>query len=357
MIDLELYLNKISSANNLQELEQLKVELLGKKGLISLAMKDLSNLSVEEKKQQGSVLNKIKTQISENIAEAKEKLEEQKLQEEMLKEKIDVTLDGRSYQSGSLHLLTNVANQIVSILSSMGFAYSRGPDIESQETNFSNLNIPSNHPARSDHDTFYMKEKYSLNEESLNYVLRTHTSTVQVRYMQNNKPPFKVMSLGKTYRSDHDATHSPMFHQVEGFYVAEDVSLANLKYVLQEFCTKFFGVDDLPFRFRPSYFPFTEPSFEVDISYKKTKDGIEIGKGDNWLEILGCGMVHPKVLENCSIDSKKYSGFAFGVGVERLAMLKYNVKDLRSLYANDIDFLKHHKSKNYKTPSLTKGLD
>ncbi len=358
MIDLNFYLDKISKAKDLTELEALKVELVGKKGLISLAMKDLAKLPLEEKKQQGVALNQTKTQIVEKLAVVKQELEDKKLEQEMLKEAIDLTLDPRQTDKGSLHILTNVSNQIMAILASMGFKYSRGPDIETQENNFTNLNIGENHPARSDHDTFYLKEKYNLQEnKDVNYVLRTHTSTVQVRYMKENKPPFKIMSLGKTYRADHDATHSPMFHQVEGLYVAEDVSLANLKYVLQEFCTKFFGVNDLPFRFRPSYFPFTEPSYEVDISYKKTKNGIEIGKGDNWLEVLGCGIVHPKVLENCSIDSKKYSGFAFGVGVERLAMLKYGVKDLRQFYENDVEFLKHYKGKNYKFPSLTKGLD
>lgn len=331
MIDLEILekeiLEAVKSVDNYDELEAIRVSELGKKGRISLLMKDLSLLSTEEKKETGSNLNKLKNIISNCISEKKEELENIELNNRLLKEKVDVSLpvQSQSAKTGKIHPVSQVMDEISEIFGSLGYQIAEGPDIETEHYNFNALNIPESHPARQMHDTFYMPNKNSVNES---LVLRTHTSPVQVRTMEKGEPPFKFISPGRTYRCDSDQTHTPMFHQIEGLVVEEGASFAQLKGLLNDFLEDFFG-REVELRFRPSYFPFTEPSAEADIRWEKS-----------WLEVLGCGMVHPNVLKKVGVDAKKYSGFAFGLGVERMAMLKYDIPDLRLFFENDYRFLK-----------------
>lgn len=302
------------------ELEQIKARYLGKTGLMTEQMKQLGKLSAEQRPAAGSLINQAKEQIQAALEARRAGIREAELASRLAAETLDVTLPGRGMVMGGLHPVTRALARIEAIFRSVGFEVAQGPEIETDFYNFTALNIPENHPARAMHDTFYIDEQH---------VLRTHTSPVQVHYMQNNAPPLKIIAPGRVYRVDSDATHSPMFHQVEGLWVDEDVSFANLKGVVQDFLQRFFERDDLKVRFRPSFFPFTEPSAEMDMSW-----------GDGWLEIGGCGMVHPNVLGHVNIDSEKYLGFAFGLGVERLAMLRYGVDDLRLFFANDLRFLK-----------------
>lgn len=302
------------------ELEQIKARYLGKTGLMTEQMKQLGKLPAEQRPAAGSLINQAKEQIQAALEARRTALKEAELASRLAAETLDVTLPGRGMAMGGLHPVTRTLARIEAIFHSIGFDVAQGPEIETDFYNFTALNIPQNHPARAMHDTFYIDEQH---------VLRTHTSPVQVHYMENNAPPLKIIAPGRVYRVDSDATHSPMFHQVEGLWVDEDVSFANLKGVVQDFLQRFFERDDLKVRFRPSFFPFTEPSAEMDMSW-----------GDGWLEIGGCGMVHPNVLGHVNIDSEKYLGFAFGLGVERLAMLRYGVDDLRLFFANDVRFLK-----------------
>lgn len=302
------------------ELEQIKARYLGKTGLMTEQMKLLGKLSAEQRPAAGSLINQAKEQIQAALEARRADIREAELASRLAAETLDVTLPGRGMVMGGLHPVTRALARIEAIFRSVGFEVAQGPEIETDFYNFTALNIPENHPARAMHDTFYIDEQH---------VLRTHTSPVQVHYMQNNAPPLKIIAPGRVYRVDSDATHSPMFHQVEGLWVDEDVSFANLKGVVQDFLQRFFERDDLKVRFRPSFFPFTEPSAEMDMSW-----------GDGWLEIGGCGMVHPNVLGHVNIDSEKYLGFAFGLGVERLAMLRYGVDDLRLFFVNDLRFLK-----------------
>lgn len=302
------------------ELEQIKARYLGKTGLMTEQMKQLGKLPAEQRPAAGSLINQAKEQIQIALEARRTALKEAELASRLAAETLDVSLPGRGMAMGGLHPVTRTLARIESIFRSIGFDVAQGPEIETDFYNFTALNIPENHPARAMHDTFYIDEQH---------VLRTHTSPVQVHYMENNAPPLKIIAPGRVYRVDSDATHSPMFHQVEGLWVDEDVSFANLKGVVQDFLQRFFERDDLKVRFRPSFFPFTEPSAEMDMSW-----------GDGWLEIGGCGMVHPNVLGHVNIDSEKYLGFAFGLGVERLAMLRYGVDDLRLFFANDVRFLK-----------------
>ena len=302
------------------ELEQIKARYLGKTGLMTEQMKQLGKLPAEQRPAAGSLINQAKEQIQIALEARRTALKEAELASRLAAETLDVSLPGRGVAMGGLHPVTRTLARIESIFRSIGFDVAQGPEIETDFYNFTALNIPENHPARAMHDTFYIDEQH---------VLRTHTSPVQVHYMENNAPPLKIIAPGRVYRVDSDATHSPMFHQVEGLWVDEDVSFANLKGVVQDFLQRFFERDDLKVRFRPSFFPFTEPSAEMDMSW-----------GDGWLEIGGCGMVHPNVLGHVNIDSEKYLGFAFGLGVERLAMLRYGVDDLRLFFANDVRFLK-----------------
>ena len=319
---LDQALKQFAAISDETELEQVKARYLGKDGSLTGLLKGLGKLSAEERPAAGARINQVKQGIETALQQRREALQQNKLAHKLSAESLDVTLPGRGMGTGGLHPVTRTLERIEQLFHSLGFATASGPEIESDFYNFTALNIPENHPARAMHDTFYIDPQH---------VLRTHTSPVQVRYMENHKPPLKIISSGRVYRVDSDATHSPMFHQVEGLWVDEDVSFANLKGVVQDFLQRFFEQDDLKVRFRPSFFPFTEPSAEMDMSWN-----------GGWLEIGGCGMVHPNVLKHVNIDSEKYLGFAFGLGVERLAMLRYGVNDLRQFYDSDLRFLKQY---------------
>ena len=331
-------IDKINSVEDLKELENVRLNYLGKKGFISNEMKNLASLSIEEKKEVGKKLNILKNSILKKIESRKISIRNSLINKKILEEKIDLSLPSRNYNCGKIHPISQTIDKVIHIFSSMGFNVVEGPDIETDFNNFSALNIPPDHPAREMQDTFYLTDK-KKNEK---FVLRTHTSPVQIRTMLEKKPPLKIIVPGRTYRCDSDSTHSPMFHQVEGLLVDDKSTMAHLKGCLIDFLKDFFELNDLEYRFRPSYFPFTEPSAEMDIAYKKINDVLNIGKGDDWLEILGCGMVNPRVLENCGIDSKKYQGFAFGMGIERISMLKYGITDLRSFFETDLRWIKHY---------------
>jgi phenylalanyl-tRNA synthetase alpha chain len=326
--ELETRINDdIKFCNSLEKLEQLRVNYFGKSGLITNAFKELSSLDLDTKKRVASELNTIKEKYLASIAELKEKLNLEILQKELSLESLDLSLPSRKLTKGKLHPITKVIHEITDIFANIGFTFADGPNIEDDFHNFEALNFPEHHPARAMHDTFYLKN---------GHLLRTHTSSVQIRWMEKNQnPPYKLMSVGRTYRADYDMTHTPMFHQIEGLVIQKSLTMADLKTCLQYFLNKFFEIDNLPMRLRPSFFPFTEPSAEVDIGCIKKDNKITIGSGDNWLEILGCGMVHPNVLRNVGIDPTIYKGFAFGVGVERLAMLKYGIPDLREFFYGD----------------------
>ncbi len=326
-------INQIRLAPNLEALEAIRVQIFGKQGIITEQMKSLSTLSPQDRKTAGAQINIVKTQILEVLEKAKKDFEEKELHTRLLGETIDATLPGRQARQGKIHPISHTISQIYQIFGSMGFKLAQGPDIEDDFHNFTALNIGPMHPARQEQDTFY------LNQEKL---LRTQTSGVQIRTMMTQKPPLRVFMPGRTFRSDSDQTHTPMFHQVEGLVIEENIHMGHLKGCLLDFLKKFFDAPDLKLRFRPSYFPFTEPSAEVDIRCDRSDGKLKIGQGNDWLEILGCGMVHPKVLENCNIDPTTHQGFAFGMGIERLAMLKYSVPDLRMFYESDIKWLDHY---------------
>ena len=312
-----------ASCSKLAELDHIKSKFLGKSGPITEAMKSLASLSPEEKPKKGAEINQVKKQIESLLETRKEEISNLELNEKLETEKIDVTLPSRPKMKGSLHPVMNTIDEISTIFHGIGFDVADGPEIEDDFHNFTALNIPEFHPARAMHDTFYVNKEH---------VLRTHTSPVQIRYMENNTPPIQIISPGRVYRVDSDATHSPMFHQVEGLVINEDVNFSNLKGVVQSFLQSFFEDENLTIRFRPSYFPFTEPSAEIDMSWN-----------DGWLEIGGCGMVHPNVLKHVNIDPEMYQGFAFGLGVERLTMLKYGINDLRHFFNHDLRFLEQFK--------------
>lgn len=323
-------LAKINGAENLSSLDQVRVNYLGKKGSITALLKTLGKLSAEERPKAGELINKAKSKVAEGIDKRKRNLERAAIEAKLSAETIDVTLAGRGRGRGGAHPVSRTLRRIESIFSTAGYRVEEGPEIEDDFHNFEALNIPSHHPARAMHDTFYV---------SASEVLRTHTSPVQIRTMETQQPPIRVICPGRVYRCDSDLTHTPMFHQVEGLVVDKQVSFADLKGTVDQFLKAFFEAD-VPVRFRPSYFPFTEPSAEVDIQCTNCQgEGCRICKKTGWLEVMGCGMVHPNVFEHCHIDTKEYSGFAFGMGVERLAMLRYGVTDLRLFFENDLDFL------------------
>ena len=346
-------LAQVEGASDLQALEDVRVSALGKKGAITAQMKNMGSLAPEERKAAGQALNALKGEVAQAIEAKKVALEDDALNAQLADERIDVTLPTRPEGQGFIHPISQTIEEVVAILGEMGFEVAEGPEIEDDWYNFGALNIPDDHPARQEHDTFYLPGKGEKGRK----VLRTHTSPVQIRTMMHNKPPLRIIAPGRTYRCDYDATHSPMFHQVEGLVVDEKTHMGHLKGCLIDFCRAFFGVDDLPVRFRPSYFPFTEPSAEVDIGCTREGGEFKIGHGDDWLEILGSGMVNPKVLENCGIDSTKYQGFAFGLGVERLAMLKYGIPDLRTFYESDLRWLRHYGFSALDVPSMVGGLN
>lgn len=336
-VDFEDIKKKIENCKTLQELEVIRLEYLGKKGLLPSEMKLLGNLSIEQKKIKGQELNKLKTFIEVSINDHKILIENAELEQKLKNESIDVTLPHTEEVTGKIHPISQTIFSITEIFGNLNYSVEAGPDIESDFNNFSALNIPPHHPAREMQDTFYVN-----NSNGEDNVLRTHTSPVQVRTMLKSKPPIKIIVPGRTYRSDSDSTHTPMFHQVEGLVVNEDATMADLKSTLILFLKEFFEIDNLKYRFRPSYFPFTEPSAEMDVAYTKKNNVLKIGEGDDWLEILGCGMVNPKVLENCNIDSSIYQGFAFGMGIERLSMLKYGITDMRGLFDLNLKWLDHY---------------
>ena len=309
-------------------------------------MKSLASLENEKKALLGKELNLTKKEIEKAFFSKKADLEKMELNKQLENEKIDISLPSRPFTRGGIHPLSRTIDELTSILTYQGFRIEEGPHIESEDNNFTALNIPESHPARQEHDTFYLKGNKKL--------LRTHTSPVQIRVMRRDPPPIKIIAPGTTYRCDDDATHSPMFHQIEGLYIDTNVSMANLKSIIRILLLEFFG-KDISMRFRPSYFPFTEPSAEVDIGFSMEEENLKLGGNQNWLEVMGCGIVNPIVLENCGINTQKYSGFAFGLGVERFAMLKYGISDLRMFFENDFKWLKHYSFKANGFPSPVRG--
>jgi phenylalanyl-tRNA synthetase alpha chain len=341
----------INSCDSSAALEEQRVALLGKKGKITEALKTLGAADPETRKTLGAELNKLKNEITDAIEAKKAALANAELNVRLVTEKVDVTLPAQPIPQGRIHPVTQVIEEITAIFADMGFSVAEGPDIEDDVHNFTALNIPESHPARQMHDTFYLQGNGDGKT-----LLRTHTSPVQIRTMKSGKPPFRIIAPGSTYRCDSDITHTPMFHQVEGFVIDKNIHMGHLKGCVIEFLKAFFELDQVPVRFRPSFFPFTEPSAEVDIGCARSKDEIKIGAGSDWLEIMGCGMVHPNVLKNCGIDSNEWQGFAFGMGVERLAMLKYGIPDLRTFFESDARWLKYYGFDVLAIPSLLGGL-
>ena len=325
----------IESCNSQQQLQDVKVAYLGKKGKITGLLKLLKDFTLEEKKSKGAEINSIKAEVEVSIEKKLSVLKNQEINSRLSKEFLDISFPPLSQVEAKVHPISKTFDEVISIFGSMGYSVAEGPDIENDFYNFTALNIPEDHPAREMQDTFYIEDK---DENGLPMVLRTHTSPVQIRTMINQKPPIKIIAPGRTYRCDSDSTHSPMFHQVEGLFINESANMSDLKGTLIEFCKKFFEVHNLKVRFRPSYFPFTEPSAEMDIAYSINNNELRIGEGDKWLEILGCGMVNPIVLENCKIDSSVFQGFAFGVGLDRITMLKHGLKDIRAFFSGNINW-------------------
>ena len=353
MIDLSTLEQEIFSGfaniKSKTELENFKIEILGKKGKLSKLFQDLATIEKDKKKEFASEINILKSKVLDKFQNLTSQFDQEELEKKLQDQTVDVTLPGTNRPQGKVHPVSQVIDELTSIFAELGFSVAEGPDVENEYNNFTALNTPPNHPARDMHDTFYL-------DESKNLLLRTHTSPVQIRTMLNGKPPFKIIAPGRTYRCDSDQTHTPMFHQLEGLYVDQNVTMADLRGCLDYFLKKFFEVDEIKMRFRPSHFPFTEPSAEVDIGYELKNGKITIGQGDKWLEILGCGMVHPNVLKNAKVDPSKYQGYAFGVGIDRLAMLKYGINDLRSFFESDVRWLEHFGFNANDVPSNYRGL-
>ena len=345
----EEYSIKLDNKLSLAEVNQIKTDLLGKTGIISLEFKKISQVKESERKKFAAELNEIKNILQEKIETKLNEIETLEINERLSKEKIDITLPSRPYNKGKIHPVSQTIDEISSIFSEIGFSVEEGPDVENEYNNFTALNTPDNHPARDMHDTFYLNN----NKKKL---LRTHTSPVQIRTMLKSKPPFKIIAPGRTYRSDSDQTHAPMFHQVEGLHIDKNINMGHLKGCLNYFIKEFFEIDKIKMRFRPSHFPFTEPSAEVDIGYELKDGKIIIGEGNKWLEILGCGMVHPNVLKNVNVDNTTYQGYAFGIGIDRLAMLKYGINDLRAFFECDYRWLNHFGFDPLDVPSNYRGL-
>ena len=341
-----------AGADSLDALEQIRVAALGKKGRITGLMKSLGGMTPDERKAAGAALNAVKDAVAAALEARREALQDAALDARLAAERVDVTLPGRPETEGRIHPISQTMDEVTAIFAQMGFAVAEGPDVEDDFHNFTALNFPPDHPARLMHDTFFLPEKAS--GERL--LLRTHTSPVQVRTMRKVEPPIRIIAPGRTYRCDSDMTHTPMFHQVEGLVIDRTTHMGHLKGCLVEFVRTYFEVDDVPVRFRPSFFPFTEPSAEVDIGCSRTGGELKIGPGAGWLEILGCGMVHPNVLKACGVDPEIYQGFAFGMGVERLAMLKYGIPDLRTFFDSDLRWLRHYGFLPLDVPTVAGGL-
>ncbi len=347
-------LDDIAAASTEAALDAVRVAALGKKGSVSALLAGLGRISPEERKREGAAVNALKDRVTEALARRRAVLAEAALRDRLAREAVDVSLPVREgpLNRGRLHPISQVTDELTAIFADMGFAIAEGPDIETDFYNFTALNFPPGHPAREMHDTFFFAPD-AAGERKL---LRTHTSPVQVRTMRAGAPPFRVICPGRTYRCDSDQTHTPMFHQVEGLVVDRTATLANLKWVLGEFCRAFFEVDEVRMRFRPSFFPFTEPSMEVDIQCSRQGGDIRFGTGSDWLEILGCGMVHPNVLKACGVDPDVYQGFAWGMGIDRIAMLKYGMADLRQFFEADVRWLAHYGFRPLDFPTLAGGL-
>lgn len=348
------YLGLISGAADEASLENLRVQAVGKKGEISLQMRGLGKMSPEERKVAGPALNALKDEINSALAAKKSALADAALDARLQSEWLDVTLPGRHYRQGTIHPISQVTEEISAIFADMGFSVAEGPQIDSDWYNFDALNIPGHHPARAEMDTFYMHR--AEGDARAPNVLRTHTSPVQIRTMEAHGAPIRIIAPGRVYRADYDQTHTPMFHQVEGLAIDKNISMANLKWVLEEFVKAYFEVDAVDLRFRASHFPFTEPSAEVDIRCSWEGGTLTVGEGDDWLEILGSGMVHPKVLQNSGVDPEQWQGFAFGMGIDRIAMLKYGIPDLRAFFDSDLRWLRHYGFSALDQPNLHGGL-
>jgi len=350
--ELETEIKKASDKfTDIESINEFRIKFLGKKGIISLEMKELASLSGDERKQNAEKLNKIKDSVLEIIASKTEELNSEELEKKLNSETLDITLStSKSY--GTIHPISQVIEEVITIFGDLDFFVAEGPEVETDYNNFTALNTSEHHPARQMHDTFYVETE----TDGMPNVLRTHTSPVQIRSMLKQKPPIRLIAPGKTFRCDNDQTHSPMFHQVEGLVIDQESNMSHLKGCLEIFLKTFFETDKLNMRFRPSHFPFTEPSAEVDIGYTKKGNQLIIGEGENWLEILGCGMVHPNVLENVNINSNEYQGYAFGMGIERLAMLKYGISDLRTFFDSDLRWNKHYGFSPLNIPSIIGDL-
>ncbi len=344
----------VTGAADEAALETVRVAALGKSGSVSALLKTLGSMTPDERRQQGPLINGLKDRVTAAIGQKREALKDQALDQRLNTEAVDVTLPTRESPTeiGRVHPLSQVMDELTAIFADMGFAVAEGPDIETDDYNFTKLNFPEGHPAREMHDTFFFNPK----PDGSRLLLRTHTSPVQVRTMLAQKPPIRVICPGRTYRCDSDQTHTPMFHQVEGLVIDKASHLGHLKWILEEFCKAFFEVDQVKMRFRPSFFPFTEPSLEVDIQCRRDKGEIRFGEGTDWLEILGCGMVHPNVLKNCGLDPAEYQGFAWGMGIDRIAMLKYGMHDLRAFFEADVRWLTHYGFRPLDFPTLAGGL-
>ena len=336
----DTYLGRIAEASDEAALEDVRLAAVGKKGEVSLRMRELGRMTPEERQVAGPALNALKDEINAAIAARRASLEDAALEARLRDEWLDVTRPARPRRAGTIHPVSQVTEEVTAIFADMGFSVAEGPQVETDWYNFDALNIPGHHPARAEMDTFYMAR--AAGEDRPPHVLRTHTSPVQIRAMEDRGAPLRVICPGRVYRADYDQTHTPMFHQVEGMAIDRDVSMANLKWCLEEFCRAFFEVDGIELRFRASHFPFTEPSAEVDIRCSWEGGTLKLGEGDDWLEILGSGMMHPKVLRAGGIDPAQWQGFAFGMGIDRIAMLKYGIPDLRAFFDSDLRWLRHY---------------
>ena len=348
------YIDAVAGAADENALEDIRVQAVGKKGEVALKMRELGKMTPEERQIMGPKLNALKDEINSAISAKRSALADAALDERLRTEWLDVTLSGRPERRGSIHPISQVTEEITAIFADMGFSVAEGPQIESDWYNFDALNIPPHHPARQEFDTFYMHRDEDDNRPP--HVLRTHTSPVQIRALEAHGAPIRVIAPGRVYRSDYDQTHTPMFHQVEGLAIDKDISMANLKWCLEEFCRAFFEVDNVELRFRASHFPFTEPSAEVDLRCSWDNGQLKVGEGDDWMEILGSGMVHPKVLQSAGVDPDKWQGFAFGLGIDRLAMLKYGIPDLRAFFDSDLRWLRHYGFASLDVPTMRGGL-
>ncbi len=348
------YLGLIADAADEAAIEDLRVQAVGKKGEISLKMRELGKMTPDERQVAGPALNALKDEINSALLAKKTALADAQLDERLKTEWLDVTLPGRDRPQGTVHPISQVTEEVTAIFADMGFRVAEGPQIESDWYNFDALNIPGHHPARAEMDTFYMHRKEGDNRPP--HVLRTHTSPVQIRSMEATGAPTRIICPGRVYRADYDQTHTPMFHQIEGLAIDRDISMANLKWVLEEFVKSYFEVDNVDIRFRASHFPFTEPSAEVDIRCSWEGGTLKVGEGDDWLEILGSGMVHPKVLEAAGVDPAEWQGFAFGMGIDRIAMLKYGIPDLRAFFDSDLRWLRNYGFAALDQPTLHGGL-